>query len=522
MKILITGINGFIGQHLSQKLIKRGHKVSGLENEKGGVLNKKLVERAIHGSEMVVHLAALTSHKDIVENKFETLETNFLGTKNVLDAFSKSKKTRKFLFASTGKVYGKIVELPISENHPTNPLNILGKSKLITEKLIDFYASTSLSASRKEFVIFRIFNVYGPGQSDSFLIPTIISQLQKKEITLGDINVKRDYVYIDDVVNAFELAIENKGRAGLSIYNICTGKRSSASKIVKMIRKIKKIKIKVKSDSKKLRHDEMDNEYGSFAKAKKTFGWTPKVTIEQGIKNMIYANNKALILAGGEGTRMKKLFPNTPKLLIPIRGKPFLDYLMEYLKENNVGGVVISTGYLGNQVEKYLISNKYHLPIAISREKKPLGTGGAISFSKHMFNDDFFLLFGDVYTEVDLKRMFEFHNSKKAVITAVVHRSVHPESSNLVEFDSVGKITKVIIKPHGRSGKNLYNLAALYILSGDIGKYLPRKTDYDFEKDLLVKLVDENKKIYAYNTDETIMDFGTPERLTKLEKELRK
>ena len=209
MKILITGINGFIGQHLASELLKKGHYVIGLSRGNkcsiksiskyfsGSVLDKELVTRAIKNVDVVVHLAALTAHKDIVDNRFKTLETNFLGTQNILNVFSKSKTTKNFLYASTGKVYGNIVKLPITETHPTNPLNILGKSKLITEKLIDFYALATLSTSKKEFVIFRTFNVYGPGQGKNFLIPTIINQLSlnKKEITLGDIDAKRDYEY---------------------------------------------------------------------------------------------------------------------------------------------------------------------------------------------------------------------------------------------------------------------------------------------------------------------------------------
>ncbi len=197
MRILITGINGFIGQHLGAKLVQRGHVVVGLARNKkckvanikayysGSVLDKKLVEEAAKDAQVIIHLAALTSHKTMVDNKFETLEINLQGTKNVLDAFSKSKNTQKFFYASSGKVYGRIMHLPISEDHPTNPQNVLGKSKLITEKLIDFY-----NDNQKEFVIFRIFNVYGPGQNKNFLIPTILAQFHegKKEIVLGDMS----------------------------------------------------------------------------------------------------------------------------------------------------------------------------------------------------------------------------------------------------------------------------------------------------------------------------------------------
>jgi len=283
VKVLITGINGFIGQHLARTLVQRGHIVKGLGHDKEGVLDRRIVGRAIRDAEVVVHLAALTQHKDIVDNRFETLEINLQGTKNVLDAFSKSKKSRKFLYASTGKVYGKIVSLPISEDHPTNPQNTLGKSKLITEKLIDFY-----NDNQKEFVIFRIFNVYGSGQRENFLIPTILKQLEKgKKLVLGDIETKRDYVYIGDLVSAFVLSIERKGEPGVSIYNICTNKGSSAKEIVKIIGKIKGFEIKLNSNPSLYRPDEMKNEYGSYEKAKRVLGWKPKISLRVGLERLI-------------------------------------------------------------------------------------------------------------------------------------------------------------------------------------------------------------------------------------------
>ncbi len=291
MKILITGVNGFIGQRLASKLLNKGHTVVGIGREEeskipniaayytGSVLDKKIVERAIVNADAVVHLAAITSHEEIVNKKEETERINFLGTKNVLDVFSKS-KARKFLYASTGKVYGKITYLPIDEKHPINPRNILGKSKLEVEKLIKIYDS-----KEKEFIIFRIFNVYGQGQNENFLIPTILKQLSngEKEIVLGDIEAKRDYVYIDDLVNAFVLGLEQKVSAGVSIYNICTGVSTSASEIVDLIGQIKGLKIKIKVNSSLIRKDESKEEYGTFDKAKKELGWQPEINLEEGL-----------------------------------------------------------------------------------------------------------------------------------------------------------------------------------------------------------------------------------------------
>jgi len=300
MKVLITGVNGFIGRRLAGALAARSHAVIGFDLQpepavegleayfEGSVLDAVRLEEAIRGADAVVHLAALTAHQDIVDNRFQTFEINFLGTKHVLDAFRQSKSAKKFLYSSTGKVYGTIQDLPISEEHPTIPLNALGKSKLMTEQLIDFY-----SGQGKEQIIFRIFNVYGPGQKENFLIPTILSQLEsaragsRVDIMLGDVEAARDYVYLDDVVEAFVQALEGPGQPGLSIYNLCTGRATNAREIVSSIGGIMNLEIKIYVNKRLVRPDEMAVEYGSFERARRQLGWTPRCSLEEGLKETI-------------------------------------------------------------------------------------------------------------------------------------------------------------------------------------------------------------------------------------------
>lgn len=226
-------------------------------------------------------------------------------------------------------------------------------------------------------------------------------------------------------------------------------------------------------------------------------------------------------MAGGKGSRMQKIYPSTPKLLIPILNRPFLDHLVDSLKKNYCRNIIICSGHLGDKVKDYINKKNYGISIKLSRERKSLGTGGALNLIKDLLEKDFFLLFGDVYTRVNLGKMLEFHKKRKAVITAVIHKSDHPDSSNLVQFNSDGRITKILIKPHPQIPKNPYNLAALYLVNSDIKKHLFPKASYDFERDLLTKLLDENVPIYGYNTEELIMDIGTPERLRKAERLLQ-
>lgn len=293
MTIAITGINGFIGRHLAKKLQEKKYKIIGIGKDdtckvsdvsyfKGDILNKKFLEKTLQDTDIIVHLAAITFHDELVNKKDEAEKINLFGTKNVLDIFSKS-KTKKFLYPSTGKVYGKVIYLPIDENHPTNPQNVLGKLKLKVEKLISSYEIIN-----KNLIIFRVFNVYGPRQSENFLIPTIFKQTSnnRMEVTLGDVKAKRDYIYIDDLINAFILGIEQEMTQKVSIYNICTQTSKSASEIVQLINKIKGVNIRIKVNPALIRKDESKEEYGTFAKAQKELGWEPKTSLEEGLRKL--------------------------------------------------------------------------------------------------------------------------------------------------------------------------------------------------------------------------------------------
>lgn len=230
---------------------------------------------------------------------------------------------------------------------------------------------------------------------------------------------------------------------------------------------------------------------------------------------------QAIIMAGGKGTRMQKLYPKIPKLLIPLKGKPFLDHLIDYLKKNGCREIIICAGYLGDKVKEYISQKTYGVKVSLSIEKKPLGTGGALYLIKDLLEKDFFLFYGDIYTAINLQKMLMFHKKTKAVVTAAIHPSLHPGDSDLIEFDVNFRITKILQKPHIKIPKNPHNLAALYLVSSDIKKYLLRKAPYDFEHDLLTKLLDENVPIYGYNTEELMMDIGTQKRLKKAERLLQ-
>jgi len=298
--VLVTGSAGFIGGRLIDILTKDDdYFIIGIGRKRRenlmalyknfryvplDILDYDALEKLWRNNniDIVIHLAALTAHKEIIDNPIETLEINLQGTLNLLDCFSKS-STSKFIYASTGKVYGEIKYLPIDEEHPTNPKNLLGKSKLLTENLIEFFSVISQN-SMKEFDIVRIFNVYGPKQRNYFLIPTILNQIKNKRkyLTLGNITDRRDYIFIDDLINFLCTLIRRDISIGLNYFNLGSGRSYSAEEIIEVVKKILKLNIKIKVDSSRMRKDESPEERAKISKVK-AIDWKPKYSLEKGL-----------------------------------------------------------------------------------------------------------------------------------------------------------------------------------------------------------------------------------------------
>lgn len=295
MKVLITGINGFLGRELVDWLkYKEGIELFGMARTKAelplkyieaDILDKNLVQNAFrkYHFDIVIHLAAITAHDQIVENQYETLNINVNGTKNLLQAFNKYCKNALFVYASTGKVYGDTNETPISEEALTKPMNILGKSKYITERIVDFYAEPN-----NKYLITKIFNIFGGKQKDNFIVPTIINQLKHGTIlNLGNITDQRDYLYIKDFIDAFWKCIEHKDELKqVEIINIGSGIAASVHDIICAFEKYLGIKITVQTDKCKLRNDEKPLECCNNTKLKKLTGWYMRYSFEDALKEI--------------------------------------------------------------------------------------------------------------------------------------------------------------------------------------------------------------------------------------------
>lgn len=229
----------------------------------------------------------------------------------------------------------------------------------------------------------------------------------------------------------------------------------------------------------------------------------------------------AVILAAGKGERLGGLTKMLPKPLIPVAGKPVIVYQIELLASAEITDIYILTDYLESQFpEKLGNGDLWGVHLHYIHVDTSLGTAGVIKSLQKLFTEDFLVFYGDILVNFDVKRLIQFHVSKSALATLVVHPNAHPADSDLLDTDQNYKIIHWFPKPHGNNRiHNLVN-AAIYVLSPKILELIPSHSYTDFGKDLLPTLVAKKAQIYAYPTAEYIHDMGTPERLSRSEQDV--
>lgn len=226
---------------------------------------------------------------------------------------------------------------------------------------------------------------------------------------------------------------------------------------------------------------------------------------------------QAVIMAGGKGTRLASVTGDMPKPMVPVNGKPLLEYQIENLKENGIGDIILSVGYLGEKIREYFGDGRRHgVRITYYREEKPLGTAGVLPIIKERLEDTFFLIFGDLFLDISYRRFYKFHKEKGAVVSLFAHPNSHPYDSDLIVAEKGGKVTGWHYKDEARSTDyaNLVN-AGVYAIEKDAVGQIPLEQAADLEKDVVTKLI-AGGRVFAYRSTEYVKDIGTPERLEKV------
>ena len=229
---------------------------------------------------------------------------------------------------------------------------------------------------------------------------------------------------------------------------------------------------------------------------------------------------KAVIIAGGKGTRLASVASNTPKALVEIGGISVLGHQIKLLEKYGVERIHLLLGHLAGQIKDFIEKKEWGVDIQIIVEEQLLGTAGALKQLENEIQEDFLVLSGDVMVNVDVQRLAQWHKAKGGIVTLVVHPNDHPFDSDLVEVDSQKKVIGLLRRPHeeGKVFRNL-SIASLYICSPKIFKYIPENKKVDIEKDILPLVLEAGEQVYAYNTPEYIKDMGTPERLEQVRKD---
>jgi len=318
-KILITGGAGYIGSHAVKLFLEKGFNVVVFDNlsrgffesvkilkkfgnlkfVKGDLRNKKDIEKVFknHKIDAVIHFAALCSVNESMEKPELYFENNVFGSFNLLEEMRK-RDVKKIIFSSTCAVYGETKFLPVSEDHPKNPANPYGESKLSVEKMIEWYGKTH----NLDFAILRYFNVCGADRDGVIGDSKKPSSLLMQNAVRGAMGIEpffytcqkvktsdgtpiRDYIDVEDLVNAHYLTYKNLEKGGKSdIFNLGNGKGYSVKEIVSEVEN--QFGVKMEKKKGKARKGEYAKIYADNSKAKKILKWKPEKGIAESVLSL--------------------------------------------------------------------------------------------------------------------------------------------------------------------------------------------------------------------------------------------
>lgn len=230
---------------------------------------------------------------------------------------------------------------------------------------------------------------------------------------------------------------------------------------------------------------------------------------------------KAVLLAAGEGVRLKPLTNNTPKVMLLINGKPILEYNINLLRRHNIKDIAINLRYLPQKVKEYFKDGKYFgVNIVYSEEEEILGTAGALKKLSNLLDSEFVVVYGDVINNVNISDMIKFHKKKKGIATiALYEETENPQAKGLVKIDNNKKILNFIEKPKNPT-TNLAN-AGIYIFEPEILNFIPEGKYFDCGHNLFPLLLSKGKNIYGYILkDEYLVDIGTIEKYNKVNEDI--
>lgn len=300
-KVLVTGSNGFVGQHLVRELAESGITVIGVGGAQGAKDKSPYVadyqeldltkpEEAdridFSGVDGVIHLAGLAAVGPSFDNPMLYFNVNVGIEVNLFEAALKQKAAPRFIIVSSGTLYDPKAALPLAEESAIDPSSPYAVSKIGQEQMAHYYNGRGF-----ESIIVRPFNHIGPGQGPGFIVPDLAKQIVEAEkdpaqkIMVGNLDAKRDYTDVRDIVKAYRLLLE-KGRPG-EVYNICSGQARSGHEILEGLLALTDNKPTVEQDQSRMRPSDNPVVYGSHDKLTTDTGWQPEIPIETTLADVV-------------------------------------------------------------------------------------------------------------------------------------------------------------------------------------------------------------------------------------------
>jgi len=230
---------------------------------------------------------------------------------------------------------------------------------------------------------------------------------------------------------------------------------------------------------------------------------------------------KAVILVGGEATRLRPLTCNIPKAMVPVLNTPFLEHVIHYLGYHQVKDIILAQSRLSQPIESYLgDGSQLMVKLNYSIEDAPLGTAGAVKNAEEYLDEAFLVLNGDIFTDLDITAMIDFHLERKAKATIALTPVDDPTSYGLIETNAQGRVTRFLEKPSwSQITTNMIN-AGTYVLEPEVLAQIPPQANFSFERELFPLLLEQDEPIYAYPSSAYWIDIGTPEKYLQLHRDL--
>lgn len=230
---------------------------------------------------------------------------------------------------------------------------------------------------------------------------------------------------------------------------------------------------------------------------------------------------KALLLAGGKGTRLQPLTYKLPKPIVPIMGRPLLERVIMNLKSNGIDEVIISTCYKSQHIKNYFKDGQeLGVKIHYVSETSPLGTGGAIKNAEKFFDDTFVVLNSDIVSDINYRELIEYHRNKDALATIAMTEVDNPSQYGVIEFDDDNYIKSFKEKPRPGESSSSWINAGVYVFQPEIFDEIPAKKVISLEKDIYPTLLQKGYRLAAYQFYGYWLDIGTVEKYTKAHKDI--